>query len=331
MEANAVSKTRDLSIDVAKGIGILVVIAGHTGLAMVGTFHMAFFFLLSGYFVTSKLSMKEFTIKRAKQLLIPYVFGVLLTVVGAVLKDVLESNYTEILPDIQKWIIAGLYGKGTKQDILFEGVHKIGAYWFLLAMFLGSVIVRKYMDNKYMIAIVAIIAYVGLATRQVVFLPLSIQNGLVAAFFIGAGIYARKYDVFHRKCDPMLMFGMIVLWIFAIYNQIYMSFSGLKFPYGFLNIVVAFVASYLVVKFSQAIENKTNLLRKILVFYGQNSLVVLVFHALEINILRWSWCYTLGLSDAGAAVLVFVCRTIFCTVCVFIVNKSKMLRRIFAK
>lgn len=332
---SAINKGRDMSIDVAKGIGILIVIAGHTNLGMAATFHMAFFFLLSGYFMTSKLSEKEFAIKRAKQLLVPYVFGVFMTVVGSIIKNLFYKEYVDIVPDIQKWIIAGLYGKGTKKDILFEGVHKIGAYWFLLAMFLGSIIVRKYIDNKYMLAIVAIIAYVGWATRQVVFLPLSIQNGLVASFFIGAGVYARKLDLFHKKCDPLLMVGMSALWIFAIYNKIYMSMSGISFPNGLLNVIIAFVASYLVVKFSQVINEKTNWIRKVLVFYGQNSLIVLCFHALEINIIRWPWCYkiaeVLGIGELGALVIIFISRTIFCTLGVFIVNKSKCLRKIFAK
>lgn len=326
---------RDLSMDIAKGIGILCVILGHNGLEQVGTFHMPLFFILSGYFLSSKLSMKDFAAKKARQLLLPYAFGVLLTVFCAVIKDIVWHNPEDILPDIKMWLIAGLYGKGTKSDILFEGVHKIGVYWFLLALFIGSIIVRKFYDSQYMLAILTLIAYVGYATRQIIFLPLSIQNGMVAAFFLGIGAYARRTKLLHKKCDISILLGMIGLWIFALYNKIYMSFANLSFPYGLLNVIIALAASYLVIRFSQLISTRGGYCQKILLFYGQNTLIILCFHGLEINVYRWGWFYTLGeqlgLHAIGCQLLVCIVRILFCTLCVLIVNHTKYVKKIFSK
>ena len=70
------AKKRDRSIDVAKGIGILLVIFGHTRVAalseVVAIFHMPFFFVLSGIFLSSKLPFHEFVKSRARRILVPY-------------------------------------------------------------------------------------------------------------------------------------------------------------------------------------------------------------------------------------------------------------------
>lgn len=329
------TEKRTLYIDIAKGIGILAVIAGHTGLAEVSTFHMAFFFILSGYFLTDKYDLKSFIRHRARQVLVPYMLGVLATIVLVCLKDIRWKAYTEILPDAKMWLLAGLYGKGTRGGMLIPGMHKIGAYWFLLAVFYGSVIVRKYINHKHMLPIVALIAYVGWATRQIIFLPFSIQNGMVAAFFIGVGVYARKQEVFQKKADLSTILGLSALWIFAIINNIGYGMAGVSFPYGLLNIIISLSASYLLVKLSQVIETNSGELKKVLAFYGKNSLIVLFFHALEINVYSWGWCFTLqewlGLSKAAGSVLLFAARAGFCAVAVIIVNRVGVLRRLFSK
>ena len=65
-------------MDIAKGIGILCVIAGHMGNSIINkfvfSFHMPLFFLISGYFISSRNSSRTILIKRFKQLLPPYVF-----------------------------------------------------------------------------------------------------------------------------------------------------------------------------------------------------------------------------------------------------------------
>jgi len=326
-------KERDYAIDIAKGIGILLVIVGHCGISAVSTFHMAFFFILSGYFLSSKLPLDEFIKTRAKRLLIPYVYGVLFCIIGAAVKDIVLGNEANIMSDMSKWLCAGLYGKGNKGEFLLDGVNKIGAYWFLLAMFYGSVIVRRFLDNKHMIVIVTIIAYIGFATRQVVFLPFSIQNGMVAAFFIGVGVYCKRFDIFNINVDKSIVFSCLALWIFAIANNITMSMVGIKFPYGILNIIIAFSASFIVVKFSQFLDKRSQFIRKFLTFCGSNSLAILFFHAFEINILRWGWINTwltpLGVSYLEIKIIECVLRIVLCVGCVVIARKVKIFKFLF--
>lgn len=63
-------------IDIAKGIGILLVIALHTDFHQewMTTFEMPLFFLLSGLFVKIDMPFREYAIKKINTLLVPYIF-----------------------------------------------------------------------------------------------------------------------------------------------------------------------------------------------------------------------------------------------------------------
>ena len=71
------SNKRNVEIDIAKGIGILLVIIGHGAIPSwskdaISSFHMPLFFILSGYFFRDEKPLTRVQ-KDAKRLLLPYV------------------------------------------------------------------------------------------------------------------------------------------------------------------------------------------------------------------------------------------------------------------
>lgn len=72
------TKERVGYIDVAKGVGIILVILGHSMYGnvflknVIYSFHMPFFFMLSGYFLNFERSIKSSVQKSFRMLLIPY-------------------------------------------------------------------------------------------------------------------------------------------------------------------------------------------------------------------------------------------------------------------
>lgn len=72
---------REEQTDILKGIGIIMMIAGYTGLlsslridVYVGAFYMPMFFFVSGYFLQiEKYTVGNYLYRKVKQLLIPYV------------------------------------------------------------------------------------------------------------------------------------------------------------------------------------------------------------------------------------------------------------------
>jgi acyltransferase len=69
---------RDNSIDIAKGLGVFLVIWGHlntpTPYLNIYSFHMPLFFLLSGIFHKQQISFSNLIQTRSRSLLLPYVF-----------------------------------------------------------------------------------------------------------------------------------------------------------------------------------------------------------------------------------------------------------------
>jgi len=85
------NNSRNVEIDILKGIGILLMVAGHSGVPFtrfIYLFHMAIFFIASGYcykvyYSDSLENTLIFMKKRFISLWIPYVFwGILYTVLN---------------------------------------------------------------------------------------------------------------------------------------------------------------------------------------------------------------------------------------------------------
>ena len=77
---HAVVKPQEISdaMNIAKGIGIVLMVAGHTGFPwndFIGLFHMPLFFIISGYFFNAAYvdDKKKFIAKRMKRLYMPFV------------------------------------------------------------------------------------------------------------------------------------------------------------------------------------------------------------------------------------------------------------------
>lgn len=126
-------KDRDATIDIAKGIGIFLVAAGHSGAwasmgaKWIGTaifsFHMPLFFFLSGCFLPVEKPFPSVIRRRAKGLLIPYLVVVPLYV--------LDHDEWNRLPE---WL--GRMAWGTGQAITWPWT----ANWFLTHLFLAALL-----------------------------------------------------------------------------------------------------------------------------------------------------------------------------------------------
>lgn len=127
-------------IDMAKGIGILLVVFGHLGFASeslltwIMSFHMPLFFILSGMLLShtnaTRHSMSAFLKKKAKTILVPYfTFSIISIIFSGILDSTTFGSY---LPT------------ALTQTISFYGISVL---WFLPALFFGETIflfIRKH-------------------------------------------------------------------------------------------------------------------------------------------------------------------------------------------
>lgn len=132
--------------DVLKGIGILLVVLGHTGISglpytFIYAFHMPLFFFVSGCFYKQR-NFLMFLKKKANGLLLPYLFFVVCFFLMSLLLNSVQSN--NLLTGIQT-TLSTINPADEHCWILYRTI------WFLLCLFEISVmyyIIDRFANSK---------------------------------------------------------------------------------------------------------------------------------------------------------------------------------------
>ena len=288
-------KKRIKWIDFARGLAILFVVLGHTlsggdVQTYVYSFHIPFFFLLSGMvYHDDKLSFKDFTIKKAKQLLIPYFFFGLISI---------------ILYSVFGRFVAHILGRGGKHFSLLlnlggllYGNAKTGnlryntALWFLPCLFCTYLIyylLRKILKKHHAVILtISIIASIVIEHIDNVMLPFGIETSLIMLFFFELGyIFFHNRDILRRmfKTKPV---NYICAVLFIITGAVFSAVNGrVRYSVGvYTNLVLFYLASimgifgYLLISYS---IGKNRIIENI----GKNSLAILVLHKFPILVFQ---------------------------------------------
>lgn len=281
-------------IDCAKGIAMICIIIGHIGggtygkiyLSFVHVFHVVTFFLLSGYTFKIEPITSEYVNKKFRRLMKPYFY----TCCAVILMDIFNSIF--LLKDgriltisniLAKDIIRSFFASGTNTN--FAGIDlgtRIGAIWFLPAMFFSLIIVQwilnRYVEEWKRWAIVIIIGLFGYISSSYIWLPFSIQSGMTASVFILAGYYVKEYSVLERlKWFHYLIFlSIFILGVYKGYDHFYLNTNYCSDL--IISIFMAFAGSFLLLKLAKHGEKIS-----ILSFIGEHSLLVLCVHLVAIE------------------------------------------------
>ena len=132
---------KDDSVTIAKGIGIILMVIGHSGLdgfptRFIYMFHMPLFFFLSGYcFKKSYISKpKKFILRRIKGIYVPFVeYSILFLLLHNVFANFyIYDNVLTLKETIIKIIHIVIS--------LWSGEALLGGFWFLKSLFWASMI-----------------------------------------------------------------------------------------------------------------------------------------------------------------------------------------------
>ncbi len=184
-------------IDIAKGIGIILVVWAHAhgpATNFITQFHMPFFFFISGMLYSSEnCSGKEYIIHKSKSLLLPFWWW-----------NLFFYLLYFVLFYWGKWS-AFVFGKEIIDIFLtVEKVPFLGATWFLTALFQVSVIIhlaiRGFRKNKYgdfaLLGMGATVCALGFAID----FPHRISRTMVCSFFYISGyLYNKIYGLVWEK------------------------------------------------------------------------------------------------------------------------------------
>lgn len=282
------------SLDVLKGIGILLVIAGHSGMpklltSIIYSFHIPLFFLISGFlFHEQDMPLIKYIKKCASRYIYPY----LLTCFILIVLQILSLAHYKF--GLQGLLVASLWGKSTMNvpysNAMFADIPLIGAIWFLLALFWAEII--YWISNKINHGWVFILFCFcgGIYSFKYIYMPFSIQSGMVASLWVWCGsLYKKKrdrIDVAMKNTHPIFSFpALILLWILCVmYGDVNIAICS------FRNIPIAVVGSISIVYLLfYTLENYSSKLmnNSILIKIGTLTLFIMCMHVIELDGLRF--------------------------------------------
>lgn len=281
-------------IDVAKGIGIILVCFGHIrngdgqsvwlpaldGLvAAIYLFHMPFFSLLGGFTFSAERPFKEFVIRKAKTLLIPYYVFSLYFIAKPIALLILPSLAATFETNHDYSIVPQLY------DVLING----NGLWFLWAYFIGEIctygIVRIISSRKYdaIIGILLILLSIAITHFFPAFvLPFRIIRGIEVCGFILLGSAMKAMLVtLNKRASVTLTSIFFVLFFITAFFSITSGLSDDSPLLLLLNISAMFIGTFFALFLSISISAN-----RILEYIGRASIVFYSLNALSLNVAK---------------------------------------------
>ncbi|MBR2793722.1 MAG: acyltransferase [Solobacterium sp.] len=275
-------------VDVARGLAMILVIAGHTAAmgsftrSIIFSFHIPLFFILSGYTFHPAKSKEEFfrgLKKDALHLLVPYV-------VSAFVITLIQIFY--------RHNPAGTEFKNLGESLLWasgtgDGTHEpVGILWFLASLFTA----RQLFSLLYLIfeekgkqsfvpcaAILSLIGF-GIGFIDWNWLIFNLDVSMAAVGFLLAGYEYRRHEAVLNRYRPAIFPFAMIIWMVLMKMFGYIEMSGRWYPEFSLGILEALCGSYMVIWFSQSLSGAKPL-KKSLCTVGKASLMIMCVHAVE--------------------------------------------------
>lgn len=284
-------------IDIAKGIGILLVIAGHTIYLGISSplyaFHMPLFFLLSGLVYDKNKYSKAsvFFPAKTKQILKPWgimwIISLLVCLIipewreALSLRIIIKEFYTTNSNNVQNsslWYLPCLY----IMFILYFFISKIkrNAKTLLLlsiiAIFLPLLKYIEYGIDEYIIS---------MPDKR---FPFKLDTALVALVFFCIGTwYKNKIRNLIEKERPWVLLYLSIPFIYIIaYLNGWTNLNSYDFGHIFLLFYpIALLGIAIILSWSYKISCcQLKWIRSVLVFYGRNSLIIFGLQSLYIRL-----------------------------------------------
>ena len=294
---------RDSSIDIAKGIGIFLLVLGHTdfseyGVSVIHMAHMPLFFFFSGYCFKEKYldDFHSFLMQRIKGLYIPIIKwgGLFLLLHNLFFKMNIYNEYF------------GFHGVGSHLMSIEEMLKNVfmlvttmntsslllGGYWFLKALFISSIIsyVIIKITKSYVIYTIPllIIASIVMTNENMPYLIVRLYGrcSLASAVFLAGYIYKKKELKLEDKPAYVIPFSLILVFLGGYYFPMRMGDPRGAVINYFLYYLTAFWGVMLIFSVSKMINNG-RIIRKFWIYVGRNTMIVLTWHLLCFKIITY--------------------------------------------
>jgi fucose 4-O-acetylase-like acetyltransferase len=280
-------------IDIAKGIGILLVVMGHNDFSLLSpflfkliySFHMPMFFFMSGIFFKPDMAFMPLLRRRFDSVLRPYIFIILLIFFAT-----LSFTKVDIVTSTTR-LVKALYGNGHYLDWV--------QLWFLPHLFVVSLFAFLFFRlvrrsglpwlKWVLLMVVQVVGVLGISAfwpftinifgRQLtVFgLPFSLDLVFISGFFfiLGFELFQSFPLAIFKRSQLCLMFGLLLsglVWFFPPS----IDFNIRQFDSLVLNTLEALLGIFFALSLALQIERVT-WLAAIFKYIGRASLIILLF------------------------------------------------------
>lgn len=297
---------RELSTDIARGLGIILVVYGHTVAAWGGdneilhrfiySFHMPLFFGLSGMYISTNSELIPFIKSKVTRFVIPFIFWVMIYFIFyltlRIVKFSMQGYITvnEISPildfqDIKNLCVVPIIAN-------WSSINSAGVYidlWFIPAIFSTVILYRLYLDSMKHQRGVTTLLFSILLSYIVVYLnnkygfhnsvPWSIDVAAVCLPFLIISKYRSYAEKLHLITIPILIFA-----IYYFSRNMTVEVAGLRienYPKFFLTAICGMALVFLIsvkIQFSWA--------GKILSEVGKRTYLIFLLQGLVFAVFR---------------------------------------------
>lgn len=293
------NKERNIQIDISRGIGIILIVMGHTAFRythFIYLFHVAIFFIIAGYLFKEEHSanieeLKKFIFVKIKRLYIPFLIGNGICVILNnffidinLYSSASHSYYTmkEVFINLLKVI---LFRKNTEM---------LGATWFLPILFWISAIYAsiEYITRKntskqknivqLSVSLIFLIVGLYLAEKNVNIIRLQIFTCYIF-FALGKIISKLKININDKMKTVVLIFCLIMLVILNSFGTIEISQN--KYTNILYFISVSLLGWYFIYELSYFVS-KIKIFTNILNYIGKNTMPILILHFIAFKIVN---------------------------------------------
>lgn len=250
-------------IDILKGMGIVLMVWGHTSIPTpvnrwIFSFHMPLFFIASGFLFKgiANVSFHNFLSHKLRTFVIPYLFF------------------------LACWILYLYIKKESLQLNIFTRGDKVGAFWFLQVLFVVEIIhalVLKNVSQKiYILFILSVYVAGYILSLYHIHLPYRLECFGLGSIHFGMGVLLRNYA---KKMNIRLL-GAILLLILSIGLSIISPRLDINYnmhgnPIG--NVFLAWIGVAAFVGLSKELEMLKGLkiVKYFLLWAGKNSIIIM--------------------------------------------------------
>ncbi|MDP1417437.1 acyltransferase family protein [Peribacillus simplex] len=276
---------RFVEIDIARGLTIFLVVAGHTTVPewlnnILRDFRMPLFFLVSGYLFSSQKYLNNTRMlwtNKFYTLLVPYFTAGILSYFYWIIIKVADPSNGEYI--WYKPLVGVFYGNGVDGWL---GLNE--PIWFLVCLFCAQIL---YCYTQKIIGglgfytqagIYMLIGFAGYAVSRVIFLPWGLDIALVALLFMYLG-NKFKYYQFIEKLKPVGFVSVLSLIVFGATTYFNNADMNNRIYGNLFTFYIAGISgSILALSFTKVLL-RNNATVKFFTLLGRESLLILIFHA----------------------------------------------------